>query len=186
MDEFAHEIKINRERVAVLIGKSGSIKQEIENSTKTKIIVDSNEGDVIIRGEDGLGVFTATEVIKAIGRGFNPEISLLLLKQEYLFEVVDLTDYTGDSKKALTRIKGRIIGTEGKTRRIIEQLTETYVSIFGKTVAIVGETMNVQIARKAIESIAMGSPHSKVYTWLEKKRRDLKMSYFIGEEIEFR
>ena len=186
MNEFIHELKINRERVAVLIGKEGTIKREIEKATKTKLKIDSKEGDVFVSGTDGLGVFTATEVIKAIGRGFNPEVSLLLLKQEYSFEVLNLTDYCGDSKKALMRIKGRIIGAEGKSRKYIEQLTDTYISVFGKTVAIIGETSNVIIAREAVGSLAQGSPHSRVYRWLEKKHGDLKRQYFLGEDIEFR
>lgn len=186
MDEFIYELKINKDRLPVLIGKTGEIKKEIEKSTKTRIMVDSKEGDIFIKGEDGLGLYTASAVIKAIGRGFNPDVSLLLLKPEYLFEVIDLTEYSGKSKNTLIRIKGRIIGKEGKSRRLIEQLTDTYISVYGKTVAIVGETSNVHITRSAIESIAEGSPHSKVYRWLEKKRVELKRSYLLGEDIELR
>ena len=36
MDEYRYELKIPKERVAVLIGKDGSIKKEIEKNTKTK------------------------------------------------------------------------------------------------------------------------------------------------------
>lgn len=186
MDEFVYELKINKDRIPILIGKIGSIKKEIENATKTKIKVDSKEGDVFIKGEDGLGLYTASEVIKAIGRGFNPDVSLLLLKPEYSFDVIDLSDYAGKSKNSLIRIKGRIIGREGKSRKLIEQLTDTYISVYGKTVAIIGETVSVQIARDAIESISQGSPHSKVYRWLEKKRIELKRAYLLGEEIELK
>lgn len=184
--DFVYELKINKERLPILIGKTGNIKKDIENATKTQISVDSNEGDVFIRGEDGLGLYTASEVIKAIGRGFNPEISLLLLKQEYIFEVIDLVEYSGKSKNTLIRIKGRIIGKEGKSRRLIEELTETDISVYGKTVAIIGETKNVNIAREAIQSLASGSPHSRVYRWLEKMRGEIKMAHFIGEDIELR
>jgi len=83
MEELLHELKIPKERVAVLIGKSGETKKEIEKATKTHIEVDSKEGDIFIKANDGLAIYTAKEVITAIGRGFNPEIALLLLKVDY-------------------------------------------------------------------------------------------------------
>src|SRR3989338_3399707 len=186
MKEFVSELKITKERVAILIGTGGAIKREIEKSTKTSLKIDSKEGDIFISGEDGLGIYTATEVIKAISRGFNPEIAMLLLKPEYSFEIIDLTNYTGKSKNNLMRMKGRIIGSEGKSRRLLEELTETNISVYGKTVAVIGEIANVTTAREAIDSLARGSPHSRVYRFLEKKRSQMKRNYLMGEDIEFR
>jgi ribosomal RNA assembly protein len=60
--------------------------------------VDSAEGDIFISGEDALGLYTAREVIKAIGRGFNPDIAKLLLKQDYVLEIIHMTEYVGKSK----------------------------------------------------------------------------------------
>ena len=77
--EYSYELKIPKDRVAVLIGKSGNIKKEVEDATKSKIDIDSKEGDVIVSGMDSVGIFSAREVIKAIARGFNPETALLLL-----------------------------------------------------------------------------------------------------------
>ena len=174
MEEFRYELKIPKERIAVLIGREGKTKGEIEKSTKTTLDIDSKEGDIIIIGEDGLGIYTAKEVITAIGRGFNPEIALLLLKVDYSFELINLADVVGKSKQGQLRIKGRIIGTQGKTRAHLEELTETYISVFGKTVAIIGTTESVQMAHNAIEMIIEGSTHSSVYKWLERKRSEMK------------
>jgi len=182
MDELQHELKIPRERLAVLIGKDGNTKKEIETSTKTSIEVDSKEGDIFIHGKDGLGIYTAREVVTAIGRGFNPEVALLLLKVDYAFEQIKLTEVTGKSKDSLIRIKGRIIGREGKTRTHIEDLTETYISVYGKTVAMIGSADRIQIAHKAIQMIIEGSTHSSVYKWLEKKRRELKRKEVLGDD----
>ncbi len=182
MEELQYELKIPKERIAVLIGKAGETKKEIETATKTVLEIDSHEGDITIQGEDGLGIYTAKEVITAVGRGFNPEIATLLLKVDYSFELISLTDEIGKSKNSQLRVKGRIIGKEGKTRKIIEDLTETYLSVYGKTVAIIGETENVGIARKAVEMIIEGSTHSSVYKWLEKRRRAMKIKELKGEE----
>ncbi len=168
MELYTYELKIPKERVAVLIGKKGETKRKIEQETEAALTIDSKEGDVFLSGDNALGLFHAREVIKAIGRGFNPEIALLLLKQDYLFESMKV-DF--DSKAKEDRLKGRIIGKEGKARRLLEELTETYISVYGKTISIIGEVQNVVVAKRAIESLLAGSRHATVYQWLERQRR---------------
>src|SRR3989338_5476014 len=174
MKEFSYEIKIPQDRVAVLIGKNGEVKKGIEADTKTSINVYSKEGDIIVSGEDALGLYTAREIIRAISRGFNPDISRLLLKQDYIFESVQLVEFTGKSKNDLLRLKGRVIGKDGKSRRLIEELSETYISVYGKSISIIGTAESSYMAKKAVEALLMGSTHANVYKWLEKKRRELK------------
>src|SRR3989344_1014040 len=176
MTEFIYELKIPKERIAVLIGKEGDIKKEIESATKTSLNVDSKEGDVFIKGEDGLGMYTAREVVQAIGRGFNPNTAMLLLKNDYVFDTLSMNDFIGKSKDTMIRLKGRVIGKEGKCRTTIEELTECYVSVYGKTIGIIGAADHVPMARQAIESLLRRSPHANVYKWLEKKRREQKKS----------
>jgi len=172
--EYSYELKIPLERVAVLIGKSGETKERIEEETHCRMDIDSKEGEVRISGRDSIGLFTAREIIKAIGRGFNPDIALLVLKSDYVFDLLNLQDFTGRGKKSMIRLKGRVIGNEGKSRNTIEALTETYISVYGKTIGIIGSAERVTIARKAIESLLEGSPHATVYRWLERKSRDVR------------
>jgi len=174
MVEYSYELKVPKNRVAVIIGKEGTVKRDLEESTKTKLTIDSKEGDIFVSGEDALGLYTAREMIKAIGRGFNPEIAKLLLKQDYVFEVVDLREFVGKSKEAMLRLKGRVIGREGKSRKLIEELTECNISVFGKTIGIIGSPDSAANARQAVESLLKGSTHANVYKWLEKRRRDMK------------
>ena len=173
MEEFIYETRIPKERVAVLIGKKGETKQEIERNTKTKLEVDSQEGDITISGEDSLGLYVAREIVTAIGRGFNPEIAQLLLKPDYVFEVINIKEYA-KSKDSEIRLKGRVIGKEGKSRKIIEELTECYITVYGKTISMMGAGDLVLIAKQAIESLLKGSTHASVYKFLEMKRKDLK------------
>jgi len=179
MVEYAYELKVPKNRVAVIIGKEGSVKKDIEEATKTKLNIDSKEGDVFVSGEDALGLYTTREIIKAIGRGFNPEIAKLLLKPDYTFEVIDLTEFAGKSKETMLRLKGRVIGKEGKSRRLIEELTECNISVFGKTISIIGQPDAAANARQAVTSLLRGSTHANVYKWLERRRREIKRRAYI-------
>ena len=114
MEEFIFELKIPKERIAVLIGKNGEIKKQIEEATKTKLEIDSKEGDVFITGKDGLAIFSAKQIVRAVARGFNPEIAMLLLKHDYSLEIVEMNQFV-KSKNSMIRLKGRVIGKEGKS-----------------------------------------------------------------------
>ncbi|MFC1800618.1 pre-rRNA-processing protein PNO1 [Nanoarchaeota archaeon] len=180
--EFDYELRIPKDRIAVLIGKEGETKKAIEASTKTKLDINSKEGDVTISGEDAIGLYTAREVVKAIGRGFNPDFALLLLKQDYALEMFNITDFA-PNKNSIQRLKGRVIGAEGKSRKTIEVLTETHICIYGKTIGVIGEAENVSLARKAVESLLTGAKHANVYRWLEKKRKDMRTIELMGKDI---
>ncbi|MCF7862239.1 KH domain-containing protein [Candidatus Woesearchaeota archaeon] len=179
--KFSYEVKIPKERVAILIGKNGEVKEKIETETKTKIKINSDDGDVFIVGTDAIYLFCVREIIKAIGRGFNPEIALLLLKSDYALEIIRLVDYNRH-KNHMLRLKGRVIGTRGKSRKYIESMTDTYVSVYGKTICILGRNENVLICKRAIESLLEGSPHSSVFKWLEKQQRELSIRRISGED----
>jgi len=166
-----YEIKIPKNRVAVLIGKEGKTKRKIEKLTSTNLKIDSETGLVIITGEDSIKTYQTKSIIEAIGRGFNPNVALMLLNENNIFEIIQIQDFTGKNKKKIIRIRARIIGTRGKCRKIIEHLTNTEISIFGKTVSIIGEAENVAIARKAVEDILAGAPHAPVYQILGERMK---------------
>ena len=67
-------------------------------------------------------------------------------------------------------IKSRLIGTKGKTRISIEECSGCFISIYGKTVSIIGKYEQINIAREAINMIIRGSKHSKVYSFLQQAK----------------
>ncbi len=171
--EFQYEVKVPMQRVAVLIGKRGEIKRKLQKELNVKIDIDSKEGDVIIQGEDSLKCVLAQNIIKAIARGFTPKEALEMLKEDIAFELLDITDFVGKEKNKQKRIRARVIGTGGKARKTIEELTDTKIVVFHKTVGIIGEFQNVYLAKRALESILNGSQHKGVYLWLQKQRKKL-------------
>ncbi|MEM2875630.1 MAG: KH domain-containing protein [Candidatus Bathyarchaeia archaeon] len=172
-------MKIPKDRIGVLIGPEGKVKEEIERRLRVKIRVDSEEGDVSIglppENDDPSTVFRAKEVVLSIGRGFSPEKAFNLLEDEDAFlEIIDLREFVGRSSSEVNRVKGRVIGKEGKMRKVIEELTETFISVYGHTVSIIGRMENVQVAKEAITMLINGSEHSTVNRFLDRKRRELK------------
>ncbi len=170
-------VKIPMERIAVLIGKNGEVKEEIEKHG-VQLEIDSATGDVKIVAEDSLKEMEAENVVRAIGRGFSPEKAILLFNEDYYFELLDMRDWVGKKKEHVKRIAGRIIGKEGKTRRIIEETTGAYISVYGHTVGIIGRIDELQMAKQAIEMLLEGANHHTVYRFLEKERRRRKLQEF--------
>jgi len=167
---MSEELKIPKERIAVLIGEKGTTKRKIQKLTNTKITVSSKEGDVLIEGEDNYQLYLTKNIVSAIGRGFNPEIALKLLKEDYTFDIINIHEFSGKSKKQEERIKSRVIGKEGKARNTLEKMTNTSISVFGKTVGVIGNLEDVYLAKKALDKLLNGSPHSNVYKYIEREK----------------
>jgi ribosomal RNA assembly protein len=172
-------IKIPKERVGVLIGPDGRIKKSIEEKLAVELQIDGEAGDVNIllkeNATDPSTLFRAKDVVTSVGRGFSPEHAFRLIRdEEAVLDVLDLRIVFGKSEADIKRVKGRIIGMNGKTRTIIEELTEANVAVYGHTVAIIGTIEQAQIAREAIEMLIKGNMHGTVYRFLHRKRRELK------------
>jgi ribosomal RNA assembly protein len=168
------EVKMSGNRIGVLIGKAGRTKKELEAKTKTTISIDSKEGAVRLEGEDTPLVLRGIEVVQAINRGFSPERAFVLLDDEdLLLDVIDLSGLT-DSPRQMDRLRGRIIGKDGRSREQIENMTDCEISVFGKTVALIGLPEQLKVARNAIDMLIQGLPHEVVYAYLERKRREAK------------
>jgi len=172
-------IKIPRDRIGALIGPNGCVKENIEKRLSVELQIDSETGDIVITlnptAQDPSLLFRSKEVITAIGRGFSPERAFRLLKDdEATLKVIDLREIVGRSPSDIKRLKGRVIGKEGKTRRIIEELTDASISVYGHTISIIGNMDQAEAAGEAVQMLMRGSQHSTVYRFLHKKRRELK------------
>jgi len=171
-------VRIPKERVGILIGPEGKVKQYIEERLKVKLDVDS-EGSVTItlseKASDPSLLLKAKDVVTAIGRGFSPDVTFRLIRNEDdLFDMIDLRQIFGRSESDIKRIKGRIIGAEGKTRKLIEELTEANMAVYGHTVGFIGNFEQVDAARNAAQMIIEGCQHHTVYKYLQRKRTELK------------
>jgi ribosomal RNA assembly protein len=170
-------IRIPSDRVGTIIGNKGETKRMLMRTAGVTIDIDG-EGEVIIhddKAKDPLKALQLLDVIKAIGRGFSPERAMRLFQDDEYFEVIDLKDF-GNKSNQMARIRGRIIGHDGKTRGLIEELAGVSMSIYGNTVAIIGSSAGLPVAKHAIEMLLNGSEHSTVYRYLEGQRPKLRIA----------
>lgn len=150
-------LKVPEERVGV-------IKTCISNLGKnTNVKISVEEGSVRIEGEP-LEVWKAKDIMKAIARGFSPEKAFLLLDDDKMLCVMDLKDYE-NTEKGIKRIKGRIIGEDGKTRERIEEMAGCVISVYGKTVSVIADSEKMSSIKEGIEMLINGCKHNKVYNY---------------------
>ena len=182
--------KIPKERIAVLIGHNGETKVELEERSGVKFDVNSESGEVQVhdeKAEDPVMALKVRDIVKAIARGFSPEHAFTLLRDDSYFYLFDVNDYVGKKKKHVRRIKARVIGSHGKTRELIEEMTDSLVSVYGDTVGIIGDIEGLEEAKVAVDMLLSGSEHASVYRYLESARVRLKTArmgfeYFEGKE----
>lgn len=169
---------IPRDRVGVVLGKDGITKAEIERTFKVKLNVSSESGTIEVSpstdNDDPSTTLRAKDVVTAVGRGFSPERAMTLVDDDMVLDVIDLRELFGKNESDINRIKGRVIGTQGKMRRLLEEMTDAKVSVYGWTISMIGEFEAISAARQAIEMLLKGKQHSSVYKFLRKTKSESK------------
>ncbi len=180
------QLKIPMSRIPVLIGHDGEMKKLIEEKAGIRFDVNSTNGDVTIYDDipeeelvnpenqrDPLISLKIEYLVKAIARGFSPENALLLLQDDMYYRLIDIRDYSGKSRNAQHRVKARIIGEDGKTREVLEDLSGCKVAISGYSVSLIGDYYSIEIATTAVDMLLHGARHAQAYSFLEKKKREM-------------
>ncbi len=167
--------RIPEDRIGVLIGPAGRTKREIATRTGAELEIDATEGEVRIASPDENpdAAMRARDIALAIARGFSPGRALRLTRENALLAILDIKFETGKrDKAALRRIRARLIGTRGRARQRIEELSGCFVSVYGSTVALIGEIDQIDRGRRAVELLLRGSEHSTVFHLLARLRFD--------------
>lgn len=164
-------MQIDPQRIAVVIGKNGSVKKELEKKFETRIDIDSKTGNVKLVAQDSLNIFVLRNIIKAIGQGHNPLSAFLLEDDFYVIDEVDIKDFV--SKDKIRKYKGRVIGQKGSVRRAVQEITSCDMVINETVVSFIGTFENCQVLREALEMLLKGCSHAKFYGYLERNKKSI-------------
>jgi KH domain-containing protein len=137
-------------------------KKRLEKTLNIKI---TNRGKEIFINAEPEAEYIAEKVLEALDFGF-PFSQALLLKNEHIFEIINIKDHT--SRKDLARIRARIIGTKGKTLQTLSQLTKCYFELKDNSIGIIGDPEYIKNAQESIIHLIKGAKQANVYSYLEK------------------
>jgi ribosomal RNA assembly protein len=114
--------------------------------------------------------YNLKNILIAISMGFPLNHAYKLLNEEYYFKYIDLKDLIKKDSELL-RVKARIIGTSGKTKNYIEDVSGAVIALQENTLGIIGTTEQLAIATAALQIIVEGGTHKKAYRIMESLRK---------------
>jgi ribosomal RNA assembly protein len=144
-------------------------KAELEKKLSIKIEITGKK--VTISGE-GINEYEASIVLDAINLGFSAKKALFLLDPEIQFRTLNIKEFT--NRKILRDVRARVIGREGKTKRTIEELTDSTIIVKDNTIGIIGYANTIENTLTALRNLIRGSKEANVYRFLEEMNRFAK------------
>ena len=141
--------------------------------------------NVFIEGE-AQNEFLGLSILEAINLGFSAEKALLLKDENMILHILDIKTIT--KRKDLRTVRGRVIGSLGKTKENIENLSDCLISIHDNNIGIIGEIGCIDEAIIALTSIVQGSKQGNIYARLERKKKErrLKPSDSFKNELKLK
>jgi len=153
------------------IREVGKNIKELEE--KLKVSIKTFQGKVIIEGS-AQDEYDAEKIFEALDFGFSIKRALLLKQEDFVFRRIHIGEHT---KRNLKDVQARLIGTKGKTRRVISNLTECEMIIKEGEIGLIGQVEDVDSAEIALISIIKGSKQANMYKFLEKRNQKRKDDY---------
>ena len=138
-------------------------KKKLEEKLNVKI---KNRGKEIFIDGDAEGEYILENIIEALNFDFPFEIIMLIKKENFSFEILNIKEYT--KRKDLKGVRARIIGKSGRTLKTLNELTKCYFELEGNSIGIIGDSEYMKNAQEAVIAIIKGAKQSNIYSFLEK------------------
>jgi len=158
------------------IGKVISNKKKLESELKIKI---TNKGKNIFISGKPENEFIGLEVMEALDLGFSAERALLLKNPDILLQIINIKNIT--KKHNLEAIRARIIGTNGRTLKTVNNLTNCFISLKDNQIGIIGDNEYIEEAVQAMTSLVRGSKQGHVYGRLEREKKKKRL---MNKDVE--
>jgi len=145
-------------------------KKKLENKLKIKIILLNDSIKISGKAEDE---YFAEKVFQAIEFDFHIDDALLLTDENYMLEIIDIKNIS--KRKNMEEVRARIIGTQGRTLKLLQEISNCEIKLKNNNVSILGDFEDVQIAIDALKKLIKGSKQSNVYQFLERRKKESKL-----------
>ncbi|MEK6928381.1 MAG: hypothetical protein AABW65_00290 [Nanoarchaeota archaeon] len=152
--------------------KASVIKREKENLEKKLNVSISIQGKKITIEGSPIQEYETTRVMEAMTFGFSAKKALSLLNEEMIFRKLSIKNFT--RRKNLYEVRARLIGSEGQTKKTIQEIARCSIIIKNNEVGIIGPTDSIDEATTALASLIRGSKQANVYHYLEKTNTSRK------------
>lgn len=140
-------------------------KDNLEKELNIEIKIVGKEINIFGEPEEE---YIAEKVIEALDFGFPFKDALKIKKEEFMFEILNIKDYT--AQKNFERVRGRIIGKDGKALKTLSNLSNCNIELSGNKLGIIGESECIRNVEEACKLLIKGSKHSNVYAYLERHK----------------
>ena len=167
-------VPLPKKRLAQFFRQRSRPLKDLEERAQVKITLNKESKDDYLISIDGEaeGEWVAEQILKAVDLGFDPKDAFRLFKEDIYLEQLDLEQSMRGSARGVERQKARIIGTAGKAKRTLEELSEAKIALGdGPMLGIIGGFDEVRAAKEAILQLLEGRPHQGVFSYLENQKR---------------
>jgi ribosomal RNA assembly protein len=113
--------------------------------------------------------FTAIEVLEAINVGFSADRALEVTRDNFMLQTINIKNVT--KRHDLERVRGRIIGKDGRTLKTLQKLTNCDLAITDNEIGLIGPISEMEDAIQSVTSLIQGSKQGNVYGRLERRRK---------------
>ncbi|MSS74908.1 hypothetical protein EXS73_01705 [Candidatus Pacearchaeota archaeon] len=144
-------------------------KEDIEQKLHISIMI---QGKKVTYHGEAVYEYTAELVLQAMAFGFSAKQALQLLEPDTTFKVIAMKHFT--RRKDMEEVRGRVIGKEGKTKRTIENISDTELIISNNDIGILGRSIQVEAAIVALGNLIRGTKEANTYAFLERHNKDTK------------
>lgn len=164
-------VSVSKNGVGALLKNGERALKDIEKTGGVKLAV--GDDSVTVEGEPEKE-WVVEKVLEALSYGFHPKKALRLFSDDFFLETIDLG--AALRGKGVERYKARIIGTRGRAKRTIEELSGASLAVGADSVAVLGRFDEIHAAKEAVLRLLEGATHSTVYGFMERLARNKKRS----------
>ncbi|MFH0835415.1 MAG: hypothetical protein V1881_03665 [Candidatus Micrarchaeota archaeon] len=162
-------VAVPPKRLTLFKKNDGALLKDIGKEAGVSATLDGET--VTLEGEGGTE-WIAEQVVTAVCLGFEPKIAKKLLGDDFFLEVIDLGRLYG-SKRKIERYEGRVIGTDGRMKKKLEELSGAWLAVGDEHIVVIGRFDELKNLKEAIMKILEGSEHNTVLRLLQNKRKGL-------------